>query len=56
LELVDAAGSLVWKGTVSIVDGKLVAIMPQPLGNGVYWIRLYGQHAELLREFGLAAK
>ena len=56
VELVDAAGSLVWNGAVSVVDGKLVATMPQPLANGVYWIRLYGQHAELLREFGLSAK
>ena len=56
VEVVDAAGSPVWKGAVSDIDGKLVATMSKPLGKGVYWVRLYGQHAELLREFGLSAK
>jgi hypothetical protein len=53
-ELVDAAGSAAWKGAISVKDGKMVATMSQPLRNGVYWIRLYGEHAELLREFGLS--
>jgi len=56
VEVVDAAGSPVWKGAASSIDGELVATMFQPLGSGVYWIRLYGKHAELLREFGLSAK
>ncbi|MBZ5673240.1 MAG: hypothetical protein LAP61_03255 [Acidobacteriia bacterium] len=56
VEMVDAAGSPVWKGAASDIDGELVATISQPLGKGVYWIRLYGQHAELLREFGLSAK
>jgi anti-sigma factor RsiW len=55
-ELVDAAGSPVWKGAVSAVDGKLTATMSKPLRNGVYWVRLYGADSELLREFGLSAK
>jgi hypothetical protein len=55
-EVVDAAGSPVWEGGVSEVDGKLAATMSKPLRNGVYWIRLYGADSELLREFGLSAK
>jgi hypothetical protein len=56
VEVVDAAGTPVWKGTVSDIDGKLVATMSKPLGNGVYWVRLYGKDSELLREFGVSAK
>ncbi len=55
-EVVDAAGSPVWKGAVSDINGKLVATMPRPLGKGVYWVRLYGADSELLREFGISAK
>jgi len=55
-KVVDAAGSLVWEGAVSEVDGKLIAAMSTPLRNGVYWVRLYGADSELLREFGLSAK
>jgi len=55
-KVVDAAGSLVWEGAVSEVDGKLIAAMSKPLRNGVYWVRLYGADSELLREFGLSAK
>jgi hypothetical protein len=54
VQVVDAAGSLVWKGAVLVSEGEMVATMSQPLANGVYWVRLYGEHAELLREFGLA--
>jgi hypothetical protein len=56
VEVVDAAGSPVWKGAVSDIDGKLVATMPKPLEHGVYWVRLYGKSSELVREFGLSAK
>jgi hypothetical protein len=56
VEVVDAAGSPVWKGALSNLNGKLVATMSRPLGRGVYWVRLYGADSELLREFGLSAK
>ena len=56
VELVDADGGQVWKGAVMETDGKLVAAMSKPLGTGVYWVRLYGAHSELLREFGLSVK
>jgi hypothetical protein len=55
-EVVDAAGSLVWKGTVPDIDGKLVAIVSRPLGRGLYWVRLYSADKELLREFGMSAE
>ena len=56
VEVVDAAGSPVWTGAVSDIGGKLIATMSKPIGNGVYWVRLYGKNAELLREFGLSAQ
>jgi hypothetical protein len=56
VEVADAAGNAVWNGTASDIDGKLVATMSKPLGNGVYWVRLYGKDSKLLREFGLSAK
>jgi hypothetical protein len=56
VEVVNAAGTPVWNGTVSDIDGRLVATMSKPLGSGVYWVRLYGKDSELLREFGVSAK
>ncbi len=56
VEVVDAAGGPVWKGSVSEIDGHLVATMSKPLVSGLYWVRLYGADSELLREFGLSAK
>lgn len=56
VEVVDAAGSPVWKGAISDIGGKLTATMPKPLADGVYWVRLYGTDSELLREFGLSAQ
>jgi hypothetical protein len=56
IEVVDAAGNLAWKGPVTESAGKLIATISIPLGNGVYWVRLYGTNSELLREFGLSAQ
>jgi hypothetical protein len=56
VEVVDAAGSMAWKGPVTESDGKLIATISKPLGDGVYWVRLYGANSELLREFGLSAQ
>ena len=55
IQVVDAAGAMFWKGPVSDIDGKLVTTLSQPLGKGVYWVRLYGANSELLREFGMSA-
>jgi len=56
VRVVDAAGVTIWKGPVLDIEGKLVAILPQPLAKGVYWVRLYGADSELLREFGMSAQ
>jgi hypothetical protein len=56
IEVVDAAGGMAWKGPVTESAGKLSANIPRPLGDGVYWVRLYGSNSELLREFGLSAQ
>jgi len=56
VEVVDAAGSLAWQGPVTESDGRLIATISRPLGDGVYWVRLYGANSELLREFGLSAQ
>jgi anti-sigma factor RsiW len=56
VEVVDAAGSPVWRGAVARANGKLLGQMPTPLGNGIYWVRLYDTGSRLLREFGLSAK
>jgi hypothetical protein len=56
VEVVDASGGPVWKGTPTDTDGKLVVSMTKPLIAGVYWVRVYGAGSGLLREFGLEAQ
>jgi hypothetical protein len=56
VELVDASGSLVWKGAATASDSGLAVAMPKPLSAGMHWVRLYGAGPELLREFSLSAK
>jgi hypothetical protein len=56
VEVVDAAGSPVWKGAVADSNGTLIATVSRLLGKGLYWVRLYGPDSELLREFGMSAK
>ena len=56
LDLVNAKGDSIWKGSAVVHDGKLEAIASKPLAKGLYWVRLYGLHAEVLREFGLTAQ
>lgn len=56
IEVVDAAGRIAWKGLMTESAGKLIATIPRPLGDGVYWVRLYGANSALLREFGLSAQ
>ena len=56
VQLVDAAGGQVWKGTVRYAGGKLIAQMPKQLKNGVYWVRLSDTAGTALREFGMSVK
>jgi len=56
IQVVDAAGGMIWKGPVMDIDGKLVATLSKPLAKGVYWVRLYGADSELLGEFGMSAQ
>jgi len=53
LEIVDAAGELVWRGTVRPAADNAVVTLKGGLGEGRYWIRVYESGGELLREFGL---
>lgn len=56
ISVVDASGSTIWTGPAAFTDGHLAAQMPQALGRGIYWVRLYGGDQRQLREFGLLAK
>jgi hypothetical protein len=53
IEIVNATGKPAWKGPTASSGGKLAAVVPATLNAGLYWVRLYGRNAELLREFGL---
>ncbi len=52
LEVVSSAGKSIWSGPAALKDGTLSAHVPNELGAGLYWVRLYSQ-AELVAEFGL---
>jgi hypothetical protein len=56
LEVVNAAGKVVWSDAASLGGGKLTAHVPKPLTAGQYWVRLYGRSSELLAEYGLRVK
>jgi hypothetical protein len=53
LEVVTTSGDSAWKGTPEMMAGKLVSHVPKGLTKGVYWVRLFGSDAALIREFGL---
>lgn len=53
LTLVDSSGDVRWRDTRSSQGVHLEALMPQRLGKGRYFVRLYSPTDELLREFGL---
>ncbi len=52
LEMVDAAGGIVWQSAAAARDATVEANIPGTRA-GVYFIRVYSPAAELLREFGL---
>jgi hypothetical protein len=53
IEIVDAAGRPQWTGTATVRESTLVTRVTRHLASGVYWVRLFSESAELLREFGL---
>lgn len=54
LEIVNADGRRVWRGTASSDKAQIHVPVKDSLRRGHYWVRLYGSSsAELLREFGL---
>jgi hypothetical protein len=53
LEVVDANGKQIWVGPGSPSNDIVVAHLKRRVGRGMYWVRLYGSGAELLREYGL---
>ena len=53
LELVDQSGRSLWTGQAKIAGAQLSAHVPSGPRPGIYWIRLYTNHNELLREFGM---
>jgi anti-sigma factor RsiW len=58
LEIVDAAGRLVWERSVAAQQGTLSVSSGRGLAPGVYWVRLYADpdKRSLLREFSLVVK
>ena len=55
VQIVDHEGSLVWQGTVSMVDAYLQVEFADGLPAGTYWVRLYRHRLpeQLLREYRL---
>ena len=58
IEVADASGSQVWKGPASPKEGQLVALVPQKLAAGTYWVRVYGGSdlPKLLQEYKLVVQ
>jgi hypothetical protein len=53
IEIVNADGRSTWTTTTAAGERTLIAHVPKRLARGIYWVRLYSESAELLREFGL---
>ncbi len=56
VDIVNATGRLVWSGVATAAEGQLNLGVPDPLGAGIYWVRLYAGGPEPIREFGLRLK
>jgi len=58
LELVNAAGQSVWRGSAQPNQDQIVVGVPTRLGAGRYWLRLFdsAQPPALVREYGLELK
>ena len=53
VEIVNAEGRAAWTGTAAARERILTTHVAKRLSQGVYWVRVYSESAELLREFGL---
>lgn len=54
IEIVNADGRLAWTATAAPGGERiLITHVPKRLAQGIYWVRLYSESGELLREFGL---
>ena len=53
IEIVNADGRAAWTATAAAGEHMLIAHVPRRLAQGIYWVRLYAESGELLREFGL---
>ena len=53
LDVVDASGGVLWSGRTSARYGRIREREPKALRAGVYWVRLYSDAGDLLREFGI---
>lgn len=54
LEIVDASGGTQWRGSSRWAGGGLLrARVPRLLPPGLYWVRLYSESGNLIREYGL---
>jgi hypothetical protein len=53
IEIVNAGGRAAWTARVAAGERTLTAHVPKRLAQGIYWVRLYSESGELLREFGL---
>lgn len=56
LELVDAFGAGVWRGSVRPAAERAPVALGRSLPRGQYWVRICEASGELLREFGLAVR
>jgi hypothetical protein len=54
LEVVDAFGAGVWRGSVRPAAERAPVALGRSLRRGQYWVRIYEPSGDLLREFGLA--
>jgi hypothetical protein len=53
IEIVNADGRAAWTTTATGAERALTTRVPRRLAQGIYWVRLYSESGELLREFGL---
>jgi hypothetical protein len=55
VEIVRNSGEIAWQGQASRPNGVISVSVPEKLGRGRYWVRLYDAPArsELLREYAL---
>jgi hypothetical protein len=56
LEIVQSMGKQVVSSEVAPKDGKIVLLLAKGLPAGKYYVRLYAQTSELLREYGLQVR